>query len=87
MHTVILSPDIAGWMMLAASLLSVGFLLWFLLGVILEAKRTKSYYIISCDPGTRAPFAIREEQAQGKGTETQYSVRIDLSSTAGPGLR
>lgn len=88
MHTAIVSPDIAGWMMLAASLFSVGFLLWFLLGVIVEAKRTRSYYVISCGQGTRDPFDIHAGQAQeGRGTGTQYTVRMDLNSTAGPGLR
>jgi hypothetical protein len=88
MHTAIVSPDIAGWVMLAASLVSVGFLLWFLIGVVIETKRTRSYYIVSYDQGTRNPGEIHEDQAHDrKTTPRQYTVRMDLSSTAGPGLR
>jgi hypothetical protein len=85
MHTGIVSPNIAGWMMLVSSLLSVGFLLWFLVGVAVETKRTRSYYIVSYDQGTRNPGGIHEDQRHDrKTTGMQYTVRMDLSSTAGP---
>lgn len=78
----------AGWMMLTASMLSAGFLLWFLVGVIVEGKKTRFYYVICCDEEKNPAIRVREEQKlEKKASSSPHSKQMDLRQGTRQALR
>jgi hypothetical protein len=90
MNPVNLSTNLAAWMMLAATLLSIGFLIWFLVGVMIEGKKKTIGYVICSDYAQR-PLVHMFTEGHGLGqeddTKSQHAIRFNANHITTGALR
>lgn len=90
MNTANLSANLAIWMMLAASVLGIGFLVWFLVGVVLEGKRKTIRYVICYDYAEQTTMQGGDNHALVAPTgppAMRHWIPLDLSHVAARALR
>jgi hypothetical protein len=90
MNPVTVSANLAAWMMLAATLLSIGFLLWFLVRVVREGKKKTVRYVICYDHAERPAVPILDESTvfdQAGDANQQHSMRFNLTHITAGALR
>ena len=81
MNPVNVPANLAAWMMLAATLLSIGFLMWFLVGMVIEGKKKTVRYLICSDYAERPIVHVFDESTvlqQAKAATRQHSIRFNL---------
>lgn len=89
MHPVNVSANLAGWLMLTATLLSIGFLLWFLVGMVTEGKKKTFRYVIHSACAERPIVHIFDESTvlqQPQVSQRQDSIRFNLDHINAGGM-
>ncbi len=75
-------------MMIAGCLAGVGFLLWFLLGLIIESRRNRAADRVSWDYASPAPVEMTDDQVAEfvPITALRHSMRFDLTKVIAASL-